>query len=77
MRGVRVHGPVVDPFAEAVGVEDGAEQDERAEGRVPVFEGVAGRDGVGGCVGGGGGAGGFWGGGEVCVWLRLGFWWWC
>ena len=41
---VVVDGPVVDPFAEAVGVEDGPEQDDGLFGGIPVFERVAMRD---------------------------------
>jgi hypothetical protein len=41
---VAVAGPVVDPLAERVGVEDGAEQRDGLLGRVPVLEREAGGD---------------------------------
>ena len=33
-----VDGPVVDPFAETVGVEDGAEEEDGLFGGIPIFE---------------------------------------
>ena len=45
-----VDGPVVNPFAEAVGVEDGPEQDDGLFGGIPVFERVAVGDFVADCI---------------------------
>nr|POE72304.1 hypothetical protein CFP56_12180 [Quercus suber] len=47
-------GPVIDPFAQGVGIEDAAEQEDGLLGRIPVLVRVAGRDaGTSGVLGGG------------------------